>query len=362
LLGNGEKLEAEKLQLQLLLARATAELGDMSISKDALAQAESTIDSLRMPSEAPSRLAAALVHVQIERHEGRRASARSKAEMLLREADHVPLNQTLEFAGLLQSSALLSDDDDRAIAAFTRAWTITAAHYGVDSPAAFAAQRYIILRDLNGPRRLDTARMVTTQEDRIKIAFGEQSLDYADVLTIQCELRGISGDHAAASDCWRQALAIYEQAPDAEQAVAIADDNIADNLVKLGKPGDALPFFVQELAARSRNFAPDNPSVIHARVQIAKTRCLTGDLDRAVREFDAAIIDYVASVGPAHPTEAVYAAQFARCLLDAGHPETARPVMERHGKLEPPRKDMTREDRAGIEEVWGRLAGSTDGA
>ena len=43
-----------------------------------------------------------------------------------------------------------------------------------------------------------------------------------------------------------------------------------------------------------------------------------GDIDVATREFNAAIVDYVASVGPLHPYEALYAAYFATCLLDAG--------------------------------------------
>jgi hypothetical protein len=150
-------------------------------------------------------------------------------------------------------------------------------------------------------------------------------------------------------------VAIYENATDAEVLLAYTYDNIAGNLLKLRRPGEALHFYELELAQRSKNFAPGNQNVIHSRLQIAKTRCLVGDIDRAIREFDAAIIDYVASVGPQHPWEAVYAAYFATCLLDARKVEPARSVMQRHGMLDPPRKNMTEEDRADVEAVWKRL-------
>ena len=66
--------------------------------------------------------------------------------------------------------------------------------------------------------------------------------------------------------------------------------------------------------------------------------------------------DYVASVGPLHPWEAVYAAYFATCLLDANRVESARSIMQSHGRLEPPRHDMTEEDRRDVQNVWDRLA------
>jgi hypothetical protein len=136
-------------------------------------------------------------------------------------------------------------------------------------------------------------------------------------------------------------------------------DNIASAYVHLGEPGNALAFYERELHLRSKSYAQTDPNVIHSRLQIAKMRCLTGDIDRATRDWDDAIDDYVASVGPLHPWEAVYAAYFANCLLDAGHKESARSIMERHGKLNPPRKDMTTEDRADVDAVWARLAQPT---
>ena len=124
----------------------------------------------------------------------------------------------------------------------------------------------------------------------------------------------------------------------------------------MGRPAEALPFYERELAARLKNFAPMNQNVIHSRLQIAKTRCMAGDPEKATLDWNDAIDDYVVSVGPLHPWEAVYAAYFATCLLDANRVESARSIMDRHGKLEPPRKNMTDEDRLDVQKVWDRLA------
>lgn len=123
----------------------------------------------------------------------------------------------------------------------------------------------------------------------------------------------------------------------------------------MNRPQEALPLYQREYEIRARAYAPNYSNLIHSRLQIAKTRCLTGEVDTAVTEFDAAIVDYVASVGPLHPYEAVYAAYFSTCLLDAGRIDAARSVMEHHGKLDPPRKDITDDDRADVEKVWDRL-------
>ena len=351
----GEGLGDEKLQLHLLLARAAAEQGDIAASERALHEAEETIESLGLPADAPSRLAAALVHVRIERHEGLQEHARELAAKLLGDSDRPPLNGTLEFADLLQNHATQSADTASAIAEFTRAWAIIVAHYGADSPAALNAQRYVIIKDLRGPHVLDTDTLLAQHKAQVSHAFGEDSLDYADVLTIECELRETTKDYASADTCWRQVLAIYEPAADAELLLASTYDNIASNLLRLGRPADALTFYEHELAERSKSFAPTSQNVIHSRLQIAKTRCLTGEIARATGEFNTSIVDYVASVGPLHPYEAVYAAYFATCLLDAGRVDLARSVMDRHGRLDPPRKDMTAEDRDDVQAVWTRL-------
>jgi eukaryotic-like serine/threonine-protein kinase len=355
-LGETQALDPDVLQLKLLLARTTAELGDVASSSRLLGEAEATVEAMNAPRDSPTRLAAALARVQLERHDGRQEQAREMAARVISESDHAPLNETLEFASLLTSHATQNGNDSAAIGEFTRAWKIIAAHYGADSPAALSAERYVILRDLNGPHRLDTGALLSQQEERTRAAFGEHSLDYADVLMARCEMYQVEKAFPEADVCLRKVLAIQEAAPDAEALLANLYDNIAANLLKLQRPDQALPFYERELVQRLRSYAPTNQNVIHSRLQIAKTRCLLGDIDQAYTEFSAAIIDYVASVGPLHPYEAVYAAYFATCLLDAGRIVPARMVMENHGRLDPARPDITDEDRADVQKVWDRLA------
>lgn len=351
-----DSVQTEALQLDLLLARATAELGDIASSKRVLDRAEMTISALDLPKYSASRLAAALVHLQIENHAGRQERVREMAAKLLQDGDRPGLNDTLEFAHLLTISAMQTDDDSLSIERFERARNITTAHYGEDSPASRAAQRWVIMRDLFGPHRLDTDRLLAEQETWARNTFGEQSLDYAELLVMRCEEAYRTHAYDEGVACWKKVLAVYEQAPDAEILIAIACDNIATDYLKLGQPANALPFYEREFAVRSKKFAPSNRDVIHSRVQIAKTRCMFGEIDKATHDWDEAIDDYISSAGPLHAWEAVYAAYFATCLLDAGRVESARSTMERHGKLDPPRQDMTEENRAYILAVWQRLS------
>jgi hypothetical protein len=59
-------------------------------------------------------------------------------------------------------------------------------------------------------------------------------------------------------------------------------------------------------------------------------------------------------VGLSYADEAVHAAHFAGCLLDAGRADVARVVMERHGKTESKTLTPTR-DEADVAAVWRRL-------
>jgi tetratricopeptide (TPR) repeat protein len=355
-LGNSSDLTSEVLQLKLLLARASAGLGDIPTSQRVLADAVQTIDAIGLPGDSPARLAALTTRVHIERHDGRQEQAREIAAQTLREFDHPDVNQTLEFAELLRSQASQTYDDDAASGLFERAWKITSARYGEESPAALSDQRSLINRDRNGPHRLDTGSLLARQERIVRDAFGEQSLDYADLLVIRCEIADDAERYSEGVECWRRVLAIHETAPDADTSLATTYDNLAADFLKLGKPAEALPYYELELAARLKNFAPTNQNVVHARLQIAKTRCLAGDPDIATQEWTEAIEDYVASVGPLHPWEAVYAAYFSACLLDANRVESARSIMQSHGKLDPPRRNMTEEDRLDVQKVWDRLA------
>ena len=357
-LANADVANIDRLQLDLLLARAAAELGDPATSRRQLAKGEATIAGLALPSDSPYRLATELVKIQLAIHEGRQTEARELAKRMLLASDVPGLNETLEFANLLVVNTAYVDGADASIALLQRAWKLVEAHYGNDSPAALAMQRMLVEEDIQGPHRLDDNLIFAEQEAQIKESFGERSLDYADLLLrIRCQQAEVQNKYADVERCWREIASIIEEkAPDSETLLATVNDNLAAALVKLGRPAEALPLYERELAIRSANFAPSYSNVIHARLQIAKTRCLTGDIDTALGEFESAIVDYATTMGPQHPYEALYATYFATCLLDAGRVGAARNVLEGHARLDPPRVGMTDKDRADVQKVWDRLA------
>jgi hypothetical protein len=348
----------DRLQLDLLLARATAALGDVTASRAELARARANMNMLAIPPDSPYRVSAELTRANLAIHEGREAEARETVLRLMRDSDRPNLRETLEFADVLTFASAYSDDAAQESALLERAWKIRAARYGPNSPAALASQRRLLESDMYGPRRLDAERIFTEQTEILRASFGERSLDYGDLLLrVRCPQAEAQNRYSEAETCWREVISIYEEkAPDSEITLETAYDSLASTLVRLGRPKDALPLYQREYEIRSRAYAPNYSNLIHSRLQIAKTRCLTGDIGTAIAEFDAAILDYVASIGPLHPYEALYAAYFSTCLLDAGRVDDARSVMERHGRLDPPRKNITDEDRSDVEKVWDRLS------
>jgi len=356
LASSADALRPEMLELNLLLARAAAELGDVDTAGRTLASAMEMIEAQQLPAQAPERIAAALTQVRIADHQGHRDEARETAKRLLREGDQPGLRDTLEFADVLRTNAVREQDDAKAVELMQRAWRIVAAHYGEDSPVALALQRLVIVRDtVYGQKKLDAEGLLADQELHIRAAFGEQSTDYADVLQLRCEIAESAKDYVRAESLCAQVLAIRERVEEpASVQLADAYDNEGALLLRLGKADAALADFQREFAIRSKSFAPTYVNVIHARLKIAEARCHSGATAQALVEFEPALADYAAQMGPRHPYEAVYAAYFARCLLDAGNTDAARALLEKHARLDPPRENMSEQDRAEVAAIWQR--------
>ncbi len=346
--------DADLLDLQLVLARAMAELGDTEASEAVLASSDDVMAALALPPSTTQRLAASLVRVRLERHAGRLRNANDMLAALRRDFDVPGTDESIEVADLLRLSARTTDDDDAASAFFLRARAISSKLYGIDSPVALSDERDAIARDMQGSHRLDTDALLEAQEQRVRDAFGEDSIDYADLRDLRCESAYFAGRYEEGVSCWKQVLSTNERAADAESLVAVVCGNIGMGYLKSGQPAAALPYFERELAVRSKNYPPTERNVIAARLQIARTHCLVGDIDRAIREWNEAIAGYAASVGLSYADEAVHAAHFAGCLLDAGRADVARVVMERHGKTESKTLTSTR-DEADVAAVWRRL-------
>ena len=122
-------------------------------------------------------------------------------------------------------------------------------------------------------------------------------------------------------------------------------------LLHLKRPAEALALYQHALELRLKTLDPRQQQVISTRLKIAEAQCLTGDFPAARQEFDDAMATFVAEFGQQHPHEPVYAARYARCLLEAGKRDEARDVLKQHAAAYQQRPGMTdayRKEVAGV--------------
>ncbi|MFC5491170.1 serine/threonine-protein kinase [Dokdonella soli] len=312
-----DSLHLERLQLELLLARAAAEQGDVDIARRELAAAGTMIDTLLLPSDAPERLAAQLVQAVMLMHKGTASEARELTNQLLRDYDVPGLRDTLEFAQLLRLNVYAQrfvEPDD--VPKLERSWRIIAAHYGVESPAALAAQR-LLLGDSLTHRAADADAVLEHQESVVRDSFGDLSPDYADILDLRCADAAHAGQHEHAEAYCRHALAIREKATEPDSVdLTNARDNEGAELMRLGRPAEALAQFELVLDARKKTLGPTHVNVFVVQIEIAQIHCQLNAIASALTEFEKAISGLKTGYGPMSADEAVYAARLATCLLD----------------------------------------------
>jgi len=355
-----EHLRPELLKLDLLLARAAIVLRDLPAARASLARADAAIAALDLAGDAPQRLAAEVVRLRLAIQDGRHEEAAATAAQLLRDDDKPGLRDTLEFADLLRANAAAianAGDRDAAARLTERVHTIVAAHYGPASPAALAAERRMISQDIMGSRQFDSDAILARQEAITRNAFGDGSLEYADVLDLDCIVAEARSEYERAEAACRKALSIREPTLEpSSPSLANGYHNLADMLLHLRRPAEALALYQRALELRLKTLAPKQQQVISTRLKIAEAQCLAGDYPAARQEFAEAIGVFVAEFGNQHPHEPVYAARYARCLLEAGRRDEARTVLEQHARLEPQRPGMNATYRDEVEAVWRSLS------
>jgi tetratricopeptide (TPR) repeat protein len=204
-----------------------------------------------------------------------------------------------------------------------------------------------------GSRQVNSDAVLARQEAIARNTFGDTSIEYADVLDLDCVISESKNNYARAEGACRKALQIHEATLEpTSPTLANGYHNLADMLMHLQRPAEALPLYQHALELRLRVLAPKQQQVISTQLKIAEARCLTGDYAQAQREFDDAIGVFVSEFGTQHPHEPVYAARYARCLLGAGRRSEARAVLEQHARLDPPRPGMTAAYRDEVDAVW----------
>jgi serine/threonine-protein kinase len=321
-----EKLPDDTLQLDLLATSAAWELGDRATAEHSLRRAEATIAALNLPRQAPTRLAEATMRLQLA-PTGSRAERAANAMDLLRRSDTSGLSRTLEFATLLRVAADATDDDALASSLLERAWIIVAQHYGDNSPAAFHAQRRLLLRDSAGPRRFDALRLLDEQETHLRDLFGETSLDYADVLSVRCRVLASLGDAIAAETNCNRALSTIRQSRDfvpAAESHALSDE--VDALLKLDRIQAALDLVGRFMGTRA-GAGPKPAMSPRLYLQLSLAHCKLGTFDEVPTQTGSTTHPADEPNEPTLGSAVAPAIDLANCLLEHDREAAARQVV-----------------------------------
>jgi hypothetical protein len=153
-----------------------------------------------------------MVYVRILQKAHRDGEVPGKVLALFEAGDRRGLDQSLEFADVLAARAALEKDDSAAIPFLERRLAIIARHYGSSSAAAFAAERVVLARAAAKRPESEIESALAKQEDAMRQAFGDNSVDYADVLAFRCEHRMKTGRYREAEADCRRVVDIRENA------------------------------------------------------------------------------------------------------------------------------------------------------
>jgi serine/threonine protein kinase len=212
----------EMLSLTVLAARAHADSGDLAASRRELERARSLAAALGVPARSTPMLAMGMVEFHLLTREQKTEAAKQLLANLVATGDQPGMNQSLEFADALAASAALAGDDASAAHLLARRLAIVGKHYGSQSPAALAAERALLAKDLRSVRSLDVEATLAKQETAIQQQFGDSSADYADLLAFRCDYRaGLGKLDEAEADC-RRAVAMRESAKIRDEAKIVA--------------------------------------------------------------------------------------------------------------------------------------------
>ncbi|MET0231460.1 MAG: serine/threonine-protein kinase [Rhodanobacteraceae bacterium] len=182
------ELAAEALALATLAARAHVESGDIPASARELARARELMAALALSGLSTPALAIGMVEVRTLRREQRASEADAKLRQLFEAANRPGLDQSIEFADILDASAANASPAD-ARPLLEKRFAIIAHRFGPQSAAALAAERRLLASDIESVHSLDIEALLSKQEEAMRAAFGEASTDFGDVLAFRCEYR-----------------------------------------------------------------------------------------------------------------------------------------------------------------------------
>lgn len=137
------------------------------------------------------------------------------------------------------------------------------------------------------PGGLDAAKALVAAERRRLGPAADKGMLGFNVAQAEAVI-GFFEDLDAANAAFARALAIAEGRPEglSERDVLLVRQQQAVVLMRLGRPGEALPALEAVVADRERALGPDRAGTLIARQNLIQARLMTGDIDRALAEAD----------------------------------------------------------------------------
>ncbi|WP_218650389.1 tetratricopeptide repeat protein [Brevundimonas sp. P7753] len=138
------------------------------------------------------------------------------------------------------------------------------------------------------PGGLDAARTLLAAERRRLGPAADRGMLGFHVAQAEAVI-GFFGDLDAANAAFSRALAIAGTRPEglSERDVLLVRQQQAVVLMRLGRPGEALPALEAVVADRERTLGPGQSGTLIARQNLIQARLMTGDVDRSLAEADA---------------------------------------------------------------------------
>jgi tetratricopeptide (TPR) repeat protein len=123
------------------------------------------------------------------------------------------------------------------------------------------------------------------------MAYGENSPEFGALLTSEGLVAMEKGRREEALQKFRRALDVAREVygPDSTQTASAAH-NVADQLLELGQPGEALPLYREAMRARLLRLNRNHPNILVNQLKIARCEC-----ERAVRRGGARLADGAAA-------------------------------------------------------------------
>jgi eukaryotic-like serine/threonine-protein kinase len=325
------KADEIKVEALVQLANLATGTGRFDVASERLQQASATLT--RLGTNWPFRVRA----------------LDSEALLDLRQSQHA---KAIEIAHQAVEMAAKHPDADYPYALMIEATILNAASHSKDALAEL--QKALVYQDALGHRRIDVAstlQMMASAElgigkiddaiphlqDALSIyeaIYGADNAAIAEVLNALSAAQGMKGKLEDALATAQRALAILAKVPDrSDETYASVQTQIADLLVHLGRPKEAIQYFDDVLAARTARLGPKHIQTLITTLMKCDALAAAHDLAQAVATCRSALAGAEQAFGAANALLFLFLSHTAMVLQDSKQTREASTLYERAIKI-----------------------------